>query len=334
MGTLAKLDSNYLSFFESYLKENPIIFLENKDNNYVYGLYEYLDEENKKKISDNANRTIRKNESICLLTVYFSDRTRKMLIPLTDLREVLKNEEYKRLFINVEDISDKEPIDIYLKSSAWYHGTHRGKDVKEIYDLKLNRGAKAGDFGQGLYFAKDMEIALEYKVGISQRVPHDSVLLKGKWHNDVLDNIYYNANILGIRVNTKSVYEVHIIGNNGKKYSVKVFTRDCEEWREAIWNGWVEEKRIIDYNKYYDLILGPLSLNSIAYKLSIIKGKVKNKKLAGLALENIKDEFFRSLESYVRMNDKGQVAYQLCIYNEALLSKEVGNFKSLNQRRY
>lgn len=254
-----------------------------------------------------SKRKIKLNEVFFVISLHYPNGYEDVLpIPKTDLLELLKDKtlnffEYK-YFLN----ENEEP---YMKYTL-YHGTPKSK-IKTIKQLTTSKGVLYGDFGRGIYLTPNSNYARSYlEINDFKR---KGKLLHGICSNETINQI---INDIYTQKNNLKPFEIKTIeGNNKKEYVLKMFSKDCIEWRESLWKGWVLGEKVSDC----DIVIGPICSGKICRKAVNYRELYKNS-ITNAEKNKIKNEFIKSIQCiYLHENSKDIMALQLCIYDDEVL---------------
>lgn len=291
-----------LSYNNNVLKlsfnKSPYFML---DNNYI-NTFEY--------VRGLTNRPVKRNE--CFYIIKNISKNRSFIIPQTELGLFLTNKKILLQFLNINKVKFN-PLMIIIDD--FYHGTPN-KKLKSIKDLDVNRGNTYGDYGKGVYLTNVFNLAKSYSITTRFRKQIVGNILRGKWCNDSMDKIIDRLN-LRIKNNDLSFTYFDILRADNIEFKVKIFVGNTEEWRKAIWDGWIKGKQQSDC----DVVLGPISVGYMPILQRDILFKL-NRNPNDIRKEiECRREFERKIDIYKYEGENSVIyeGFQLCIYNQKVL---------------
>lgn len=240
-----------------------------------------------------------------------SDKKSINYIPQKELKEILKNEKFLKLFTNVDKV-------------VWSSFTIVLKEKKEVqynfldYNLLLGHG----DYGKGVYFNIDREEFTKDKKGIYFRIqsaalekgkyPEDILKVKYVWSNEALFAFLFNK--MRNEFSKLNIYTEHITGIDGRNYRIGVYPWKNNTWKEVVWQGKIMNIR----QPAVDIVIGPKSgtfIDVISERMRANVAYYRSLK----SEQGIKDEKVFFME-YLLENEDFDDGIQMCIYNKEVLN--------------
>lgn len=267
-------------------------------------------------IYEKANRLVGANESIYMIRVYEPNKPYyPYYIPKKELSELMTYGDVLRSFVNVEEYLYKS--DTYkIIGPTWYYPLNTG--LESVVGINLKKGNCIGDLGQGFYMSKTKSEVEGYK--LTGKKNADFKIVPKYWCSGTLDRIYFEVLAEGSKANGKKEYTREIDMGSGRKFRIKIFAKDCENWRKALWNGRVLGKRLVGY----DMVIAPYPHDYLSHILAENREKFVK---TGQDLEKekeafLKEEFVNRVKRIVK-GSKVTTAFQLCIYNSDVFSNYI-----------
>lgn len=258
-----------------------------------------------------TNRCVKRNE--CFYILKNISKNYSFLIPQTELSYFLQRKEILNLFINIKKVRFNP---LYIVIDEFYHGTPN-KKIKNMRDLDINRGNIYGDYGKGVYLTNVFNLAKSYSMTTRWRKQIVGNILVGQWFNSSMDELLDRLTVK-IQKNESGFTYYDVLEADNEVFRVKIFIGNTEDWRRAIWDGWIKGKQQHDC----DIVLGPISVGylpilqrDILYKLNKYSGDYRKE------LE-CRYEFEKKLDIYRYEGEDSTVyeGFQLCIYNQKVLN--------------
>lgn len=254
-----------------------------------------------------SKRRVRLNEVFFIIQIIYPNGKEDIKpIPKTDLLEILRD---KNLNIFEYVYSLNENDEPYMKYTL-YHGTQKS-DITNIKNLKTSKGSLYGDFGRGIYVTPNSNYARSYLeiTDFKRRGRLLHGICANKTINQIIYDIYNHKNKL------KAVDKTIIEGKNNTRYVLKMYSQDCPEWRESLWNGWVLGEPVTDC----DIVIGPISNGKIR-RIAERTKTLYRQSVTNEERNKIKENFLQGLSCiYLNENGKTFMALQICIYQNEVL---------------